>query len=170
MTSAASRSDRPYLADCSVSRSSTCAPPGTNQLVCCATSPGVHHTLASYRLSDHLAGRAFCRAPTVLSAAEHRVCSLLLAEDPPFEQNWDRFNRTTLNFGFIIAQNTSLTMRTLKVWESFPAHCVPLELHLSDQNIRISLLSCVHQRRCSADVMLPSQSPVAHLTTVLDGC
>ena len=35
--------------------------------------------------------------------------------------NYDRFNRTTLNFGFIIAQNTSLTMRSLKVNRA--GHC-----------------------------------------------
>ena len=41
--------------------------------------------------------------------------SLLFAEDPPWPQNWDSHNRTTLNFGFIVAQNTPLTMKTLKV-------------------------------------------------------
>ena len=65
--------------------------------------------------------------------------SLLLAEDPPFPQNWDRFNRTTLNFGFIIAQNTPLTMRTLKVIPSVlqvarlpfdrPEHPTPVMMH-----------------------------------------
>ena len=66
--------------------------------------------------------------------------SLLFAEDPPWPQNWDSHNRTTLNFGFIVAQNTPVTMKTLKV--SAERQKSPLEPEAVPGSIASLLCAC----------------------------
>ncbi len=84
------------------------------------------------------------------------VRSLLFAEDPPWPNNFDRFNRTTVNFGFIVAQNTSLTMRTLKVGADAIRSIVSFTLPVAS-----SLVT-------GPGPKLPSEAPTAHWTLSSD--